>query len=142
LSQTLYLDTSAVVSLLATEPESARLESWLQAQEASVLAISAWVNTEVASALSMKVRMGQFTLEQRADAAAQWRLWSESVVLLPIEQADFEAAAGSAARHALGLRAGDALHLAVAASAGCTLVTLDEGQANAAVELGVPVAEI
>ena len=54
----------------------------------------------------------------------------------------FDLAASYAARHDLALRAGDALHLAVASAHGLTLVTLDERMAKAAPELGVPVAEI
>lgn len=125
-----------------TEAGSTRLQAWLEAQGDATLAISPWVETEVASALSRKVRTGGLDLAQRAEAAAQWRSWSESLVLLPVEQGSFEAAAVSVARHELGLRAGDALHLAIAAVHGCTLVTLDEGMAKAAPEIGVPVAEI
>jgi len=39
--------------------------------------------------------------------------------------------------HATGLRAGDALHLAVAASCGAQLMSLDAGQVDAALALGV-----
>lgn len=142
MSVTLYLDTSAVVALLVTEPGSLRLQTWLQAREDAIIAISPWVDTEVASALSLKVRTGALSLAQRADAAAQWRSWSESLVLLPVDKASFEAAALNAAQHQLSLRAGDALHLAIAAAHGCTLVTLDDRMAKAAPEVGVLVAEI
>lgn len=137
----LYLDTSAVVSLLASEPASARLVSWLRANEAAGLAISPWVATEVASALSLKIRTGELTLEQRAEAMAGWQQMREgSLAVLPIDENAFEAAARFAERHDLSLRAGNALHLAIASSAGCTLVTLDERLAKAAPEVGVPVA--
>ena len=140
---TLYLDTSAVVSLLAVEPASKRLAAWLRNNEAAGLAISLWVDTEVASALSLKVRTGQLSPEQRAEADSEWqRLRAKSLALLPIVDGAFETAAGFAARHALNLRAGDALHLAVAAAHGCTLVTLDRKLAKAASKLGVPVAAI
>ena len=140
---TLYLDTSAVVSLLAAEPNSKRLAAWLRDNEAAGLAISPWVDTEVASALSQKVRMGQLSSEQRAAAGIEWqRLRTGSLVLLPIGDDAFETAASFAARHDLNLRAGDALHLAVAAAHGCTLVVLDRKLAKAAAKLGVPVAAI
>ena len=53
--------------------------------------------------------------------------------------AHFEKAARFASHHALGLRAGDALHLAIAAGGGHTLVTLDVRMAEAASQLGIPV---
>jgi predicted nucleic acid-binding protein len=139
---TLYLDTSVIVALLAAEPASERLQAWLSAREADGLATGRWTDTEVASALSLKVRIGEFTLAQRAEAAAGWRAWREGLLMLDVEAAAFEAAAAFASRPDLGLRAGDALHLAVAAAAGCALVTLDERMAKAAPEVGVPVADV
>jgi predicted nucleic acid-binding protein len=138
---TLYLDTSAIVALLAEEPASGPLQAWLSAREADGLATSRWTATEVASALSLKVRTGEFTLAQRAEAAAGWRAWREGLGLLDIEAADFETAAAFASRPDLSLRAGDALHLAVAAASGCALVTLDERMAKAAPQVGVSVTD-
>ena len=139
---TLYLDTSAIVALLVEERASERLQAWLSAREAEGLATSRWTEAEVASALSLKVRTGEFTVAQRAEAAAGWRAWREGLLLLDVEAAAFETAAAFASRPDLGLRAGDALHLAVAAAAGSTLVTLDERMAKAAPEVGVPVADV
>jgi predicted nucleic acid-binding protein len=48
-----------------------------------------------------------------------------SLVLLPVTSDHFRTAARFADDHALGLRAPDALHLAIAAGHGATLVTLD-----------------
>lgn len=139
----LYLDTSAAVSLLASEPASERLASWLRANEGAGLAISRWVETEVSSALSLKVRTGELTPDARADAFAEWqKMRASSLALLPIGEDAFETAAAFAARHDLALRAGDALHLAIASAHGCTLVTLDARMAKAARELGVPAAAI
>jgi predicted nucleic acid-binding protein len=137
-----YLDTSAIVPMLVPEAASARLDLWLRAHEASGLAISGWTETELSSALSLKVRTGALTAEQRAQAASEWRRWRGSFMMLPVSDAAFEAAAVFAARPALAVRAGDALHLAIAAAAGCTLVTLDERMSKAAPDVGVPVAEV
>lgn len=138
----LYLDTSAIVALLAAEPSSDRLQAWLSAHEADGLATSRWTSTEVASALSLKVRTGEFTLAQRAEAAAGWQAWRDGLLLLDVEAAAFETAAVFASRSDLGLRAGDALHLAVASAQGATLVTLDSRMAKAAPAVGVPLAVI
>lgn len=140
---TLYLDTSAVVALLTDEPAATRVQAALQGHEAEGLAVSSWVVTEVSSALSLKIRIGDLTIDSRADALAHWQsLRDESLIELPVDQEAFEAAAHFSSRHDLALRAGDALHLAVAAAHGCTLATLDERMARAAPELGVPVAEV
>jgi predicted nucleic acid-binding protein len=50
----------------------------------------------------------------------------------------FRAAAKFADLHDLGLRAGDALHLAIASEHGATIYTLDQRLADAGPELGVP----
>lgn len=50
----------------------------------------------------------------------------------------FRAAARFTDQHALGLRAGDALQLAIASEQGATLVTLDRRLAEAGPMLGVP----
>ncbi|WP_363284329.1 PIN domain-containing protein [uncultured Sphingomonas sp.] len=57
---------------------------------------------------------------------------------LAVEADHFVSAARIADRRDLGIRAGDALHLAIAAAAGFRLVTLDRTMAAAAPLLGVP----
>ena len=141
---TYYIDTSALVSALLREPVlSGRVRAWLRAHEEEALAVSWWVGTEVASALSTKIRTGELSPEQRADAWSEWsRFRDDSLMVLPVEADAFETAALFAGRHDLALRASDALHLAIAAAHGCALVTLDNRLAKAAPELGVPVAEV
>jgi len=138
-----YLDASAVVCSLVREPAAARVRAWLGRQDEATLAVSPWVATEVASALSMKIRTGDLSVQERADALSEWQLFrDESLIELPVDREAFETAARFVARHDLSLRAGDALHLAIAAANGCALVTLDERMAKAALELGVPVTDV
>jgi uncharacterized protein len=59
--------------------------------------------------------------------------------ILPVERLHLRTAAGFAEHHALGLRAADALHLAVVAAHGMTLCTRDRKLADAATDLGIPV---
>jgi predicted nucleic acid-binding protein len=61
---------------------------------------------------------------------------------VPVTAADFETAAHFADRHDLGLRGGDALHMAVALLNGCALATLDRTMATAATACGVPVSAV
>jgi len=114
------------------------MQLWLSEQDPGELAISDWVVTEFSAALSIKLRTGQIESRHRADAHALFnRLTEESFGLLPITGAHFRTAARLADRHETGLRAGDALHLAIAFDHGATLCTLDRPLAAAGQELGV-----
>ena len=66
------------------------------------------------------------------------KLVAESFTVLSVIGAQFRAAARFADQHALGLRAGDALHLAIASEHGITVHTLDQRLAEAGPALGVP----
>jgi len=110
-----YLDTSVVIALLTRETHSERAEAWLSRQDQATLHISPWVVTEVSSALSTKVRSGIITPALRATILARWhRVSAEYFLSVPIVSGHFETAATFADRHDIGLRSGDALHLAIA----------------------------
>lgn len=133
-----YLDASVAVALLAVEPSSERIAAWLLERPVGSLCISAWGHTEVASALALKVRTGALSLDQRAASLARWRTMREqSFVDIPVLPAHFDAAADYMADPMLGLRAGDALHLAIAAAGGHRVVTLDDTLLAAASAFGV-----
>lgn len=65
-----------------------------------------------------------------------------SLLTLAVTDDHFEIAAEFVTRQELGLRAGDALHLAIARDSGHTLATLDTRMASAAPLLGVSVEPI
>ena len=65
---------------------------------------------------------------------------AETFTVLPMSGAQFRTAARFADQHALGLRAGDALHLAICADTGATLCTLDRRLSEAGPALGVKTA--
>lgn len=136
---TLYLDTSVVVAALTREPKTGAVLAWLDAQEPDQLTISEWVVTEFSSALSIKLRTGQITAIERAEALAAFaQLSGEGLAILPISGLHFRMAARLADQYALGLRAGDALHLAICADRGAALRTLDRRLGEAGPALGVP----
>jgi predicted nucleic acid-binding protein len=134
----LYLDTSLLVAALTREPKTGAVLEWIEAQQPDLLTISEWVVTEFSSALSLKLRTGQITTTERVETLAAFaHLRAEGLALLPISGLHFQMAARFADRHALGLRAPDALHLAICADHGAELCTLDRRLGEAGPELGV-----
>jgi hypothetical protein len=95
------------------------------------------VATEFSSALSIKLRTGQLRIADRAGALATFtRLVTDSFTAIPVSRLDFRTAPRLANQHAIGLRAGDALNLAICANHSATLRTLDRrlGDAGLALE--------
>jgi len=134
-----YVDTSTFVPLFLPETRSSEVRAWFTRLDIAEIVISTWTMTEFASALGRKVRAGAAT----ADAATRARgafltLARRSLQQVVPSREDFLMAARLLERFELGLRAGDALHVAIALRRGVTsLVTLDRGMARAAVALGV-----
>ncbi|TVS08369.1 MAG: PIN domain-containing protein [Gammaproteobacteria bacterium] len=132
------MDTSIVVAALTNEARTAEVQDWLADQQAGELAISDWVMTEFSAALSMKLRSGQLQPPERAEALAVFtELVEASFHVLSVTGTDFRVAARFADQHPTGLRAGDALHLAVAASHGARIRALDKSLVAASEALGV-----
>ncbi|UGX87329.1 type II toxin-antitoxin system VapC family toxin [Phyllobacterium meliloti] len=133
----LYIDTSVLVAVLTAESQTERMLDFLGAQHAEPLAVSDWTITEFSSALSLKVRMKQLEVQHRnSSLAAFHRLVGESFETLPITGTQFRSAAQIADQYAAGIRARDALHLAVAIHHGATIYTLDRKFAEAAENMG------
>ncbi len=127
-----------VSALAANEIASERTRAWFDRQVGDDLVIREWVVTEFSAALSIKLRTGALIATQRARALAMFGVMIErSLRILPIEGAQFRVAARLCDQFALGPRAGDALHLAVAFDRAATLCSLDRRQVEAAGALGV-----
>ena len=115
-----YVDTSVWVALQLREAKTEVVQAWVEASGMTRLACAEWVKTEYASALSIKRRRGDIddatftrahrTFGQLCVAGPHW---------LPVEPQDFFEAARLCADPATKIRAGDALHLAVAMRCQC-----------------------
>lgn len=134
-----YLDASLVVAALTSEESTNRVQEWLAQRPSGQLFLSPWVTAEVSSALSIKLRMGRIDLDARATALASFsRLVPHVFGVVDVIAEHFGDAARFANQHTLNLRAGDALHLAIASDHGLTLCTLDRRLAEAGPALGIP----
>jgi predicted nucleic acid-binding protein len=133
-----YLDTSLVVTALVTEPSSEVVLAWLDANRAARLIVSDWVVTEFSAALCVKLRSHQIHAEAQESALAKFGdLIGGEFDCLPLSREHFRLAATFANRSLVGLRAGDALHLAIAATHSIKLCTRDRRLAEAGTGLGV-----
>ena len=137
----LYLDTSLLIAALTNEAETLQMQRWLVEQDPDELVTSDWVATEFSAALSIKLRTGGIEAHHRAGALTMFtRLCNDNLTVLPVSRLQFQTAARFVDQYALGLRAGDALHLAVCAERGATICTLDRRLSEAASALGVKAA--
>lgn len=133
-----YLDTSLLVAAFTRERRTTEVQRWLAGHAPEQLVISDWTATEFSAALSMKVRMRHLDPASRADVLAVFtRLTRETFTVLPVSRDDFREAARLADLHESGLRAGDALHLGIAANHGERLLSLDRVQVAVAVAAGI-----
>jgi predicted nucleic acid-binding protein len=134
----IYLDTSVVVALLTPEALSARALEWLE-QCRDTLISSDWLITETHSALGLKQRHHGLSPEARQAAAEHFeRLLQSGVELRSLDRGRFRQAAVLLQDPALGLRAGDALHLAMALHSRCShLASFDGRMRHAAAALGL-----
>lgn len=139
----IYCDTSLLVTALTGEPRTAKVQAWLVDQQEGALCISGWVVSEFSSAIAIKRRRGELSDSERASALSNWQVArAENLTEVAVPEAAFDLAARFCDRHELGLRAGDALHLAVASLGGHSLATLDAVMAGAALEVGVRVVGV
>ena len=143
----IYLDTSVVVPLIVPETTSSRARSWfdrLDPQRTKDLAVSVWALTEFTSAMGIKVRNREITRSQGEAARALLEdALLPTMTVVEVTPTDFRLAETMLREFSLGLRAGDALHLATASRcAAQQFVSLDRKLCDVAAALGLSVTRI
>jgi len=135
-----YFDTSALAPLILPEASSALVERYINRLPGGELATSHWARVEIASLLARKIRAREFDRDQARGAAADFEsLFARSFELLDTRSEDFELARRYLLEWSTGLRAGDALHLAIAVNRNIkSICTLDKTMLKAGRALSLP----
>ena len=135
-----YFDTSFLVPLILPEATSDPIEAFFEDLPAEDLAVSHWTRVEFASMLAREVRTGNLEPAAAREAGSRFEAMIEEsfIVLLP-DRDDFDRAREWLSRFETGLRAGDALHLAIANNRGAAAIhCLDKVMIAAGTTLGLP----
>jgi uncharacterized protein len=138
----LYFDTSFLAPLVREEKTSSRIGRFMAGLPTGELAISRWTEVEFASLLAREVRIGAIAGDEArmVDALLEDVILQSFVVLLPSGD-DYERARHYLRNYATGLRAGDALHLAIAGNHRAKAIySLDKTMIKAGKILGLPVS--
>lgn len=139
----IYVDTSALVPAFIREPKSEAVLAWLETS-GQRLVVSEWSITEFSSAAAIKVRTGEIAPALAKQARTRFLDFAERHCSIAVPQrAEFRRAAELAGDAGLKLRAGDALHLAIAqASKAEGILCLDESMAASARTMGLNVFSV
>jgi len=138
----IYVDTSVLGAIFFREPGAADLVARLERQRSGRLMISAWTLTEMASIGGIKQRIGAIDAAARQQALANFqRFASTQLGMTEIEPTDFRTAA-VLIESPTALRAGDALHLAVARRLNARVASLDRRLCSATKALGLPLFDL
>lgn len=137
-----YLDTCLLMSLFHNDSGYAAAETWLMAAEEAELWISHWVLLEFASATALRCRRGDLSAGRVEVVQAALTLFCrERLGMLEPRGEDFSQARSWLEGDAtLGLRAADALHLALAHRRRLTLISADQTLVCAAQAMGLKAA--
>jgi uncharacterized protein len=137
-----YFDTSFLTPLVRLEPTTKEVEKFLRKQPQGELSTSHWARVEFCSGIARDVRMKAMTTGEAAVAITDFESKiSPGFSLLPITGHDCELARDYLQHYETGLRAGDALHLAIARNNNAQAIySLDDKMIRAGKLLGLPVS--
>jgi hypothetical protein len=132
-----YIDTSILTGYYCGEERSPRIQRALSAVADAT--ISPLVEVEFHCAVARKVRAGMMDRSEamRVFSEFQRHVAEPRFIVIAVEGSDYVLAREWIAQMTTPLRVLDAIHLAVAFSHGCALLTGDEALAVAAKHFGV-----
>ena len=133
-----YCDTSFIVPLLLKEATSEPIGDFVRSLDQNVLVTSTWTRTEFNSLLGIRVRSRSMEAEDARRAEEYLDKLLESFGILDVAPADLELARRMLRDFDVGLRAGDALHLAIARNRGAeNVLSLDKKMLRAGRVFGI-----
>lgn len=135
-----YFDTSFLAPLVREEKASSRVARFMAGLPTGALAVSHWTEVEFASLVAREVRIGGLANDEAREANALFEdMISQSFVVLLPNAEDYRLARDYLHDYATGLRAGDALHLAIAANHRAEAIySLDKSMIKSGKRLGLP----
>ena len=137
----LYFDTSFLAPLVLPESTSDKIAAFVRRLPVEEFTVSHWTRVEFSSLIARDVRMSVLDAAAgaRADARFEAMVDASFAVLLPNAD-DFGLAKRYLGKFNTGLRAGDALHLAIAGNRqAAAIYSLDKGLLMAGRLLDLPV---
>ncbi|MFY9969955.1 MAG: type II toxin-antitoxin system VapC family toxin [Roseiarcus sp.] len=137
-----YFDTSFLTPLIREEKTSSRIARFIAGLPTGELAISQWTEVEVASLLARHARMGAIRSDEAREVNALFEhIVRRSFVVLSPGSGDYILARRYLRDYETGLRAGDALHLAIAGNHQAEAIySLDKTMIKAGNILDLPVS--
>jgi predicted nucleic acid-binding protein len=137
----LYFDTSFLAPLIRGEATSNSIKQFFQQQALGNLAISHWTRVEFCSLLARDVRMDVIAPQTAREFDAQFdAVVAQSFSVILPDLNDFDLCKQYLQRFETGLRAGDALHLAIGHNHQMQAIySLDKKLLRAGRLLGLPV---
>lgn len=137
----IYFDTSFLAPLIIPEETSKQVHAFFAKASSQEMATSYWTPVEFSSLLARRVRMKEVTEESASRMKVLFPEFLEKSMALFLPQIhEFTEARKFLEMPNISLRAGDALHFAIAAHTKCERVyTLDREMIKAGLLLGIPV---
>ena len=138
----IYFDTSFLAPLILPEPTSDKIATFIAQLPTQPFAVSDWTRVEFASLIARIVRVGSLDARAALEADAKFEtMVQRSFDLLLPSRNDFSLAKQYITRFETGLRAADALHLAIAGNHRARAIySLDKTLLRAGRLLGLPVS--
>jgi hypothetical protein len=138
----IYFDTSFLAPLVLPEATSDAIAEYVRGLPADQFTVSHWTQVEFSSLIAREVRMGGLDAEAAAQADARFEtMVDESFAVILPNADDFNLAKEYLGHYETGLRAGDALHLAIARNRRAEVIySLDKTLLKAGKRLGLTVS--